>query len=87
MKNKNKIINIIIYSVLSLLSVIWVFPIFLLISISFRTSDGPILRSILPDQFTLNNYLRLFTDNQLFDFGRWYANTLVVAIFTMILST
>jgi arabinogalactan oligomer/maltooligosaccharide transport system permease protein len=29
----------------------------------------------------------LFTDNQLFDFGRWYANTLVVAIFTMILST
>jgi arabinogalactan oligomer/maltooligosaccharide transport system permease protein len=87
MKNKNKIINIIIYSVLSLLAVIWVFPIFLLISISFRTSDGPILRSILPDQFTLNNYLRLFTDNQLFDFGRWYANTLVVAIFTMILST
>jgi arabinogalactan oligomer/maltooligosaccharide transport system permease protein len=29
----------------------------------------------------------LFTDNQLFDFGRWYANTLIVAIFTMILST
>jgi arabinogalactan oligomer/maltooligosaccharide transport system permease protein len=87
MKNKNKIINIIIYSVLSLLSVVWVFPIFLLISISFRTSDGPILRSILPDQFTLNNYIRLFTDNQLFDFGRWYANTLIVAIFTMILST
>jgi arabinogalactan oligomer/maltooligosaccharide transport system permease protein len=87
MKNKNKIINVLIYSVLSLLSIVWVFPIFLLISISFRTSDGPILRSIMPDQFTINNYVRLFTDNKLFDFGRWYMNTLLVAVFTMILST
>jgi len=87
MKNKNKIINVLIYSVLSMLSIVWVFPIFLLISISFRTSDGPILRSIMPDQFTINNYVRLFTDNKLFDFGRWYMNTLLVAVFTMILST
>jgi arabinogalactan oligomer / maltooligosaccharide transport system permease protein len=87
MRLKNKIINAILYTILSVLAVIWVIPILILLSISVRTSDGPMLRSILPDQFTLNNYIRLFTETQLVNFGRWYANTLIVAIFTMILSS
>lgn len=76
-----------IYVILTLLSVLWLLPIAYLVLQSFRAESGAYTDYIIPKGFTLDNYLRLFTDTHLFNYPRWYLNTLAVAIFTCALST
>ncbi len=76
-----------IYTLLTLLSVLWLLPILYLVLQSFRAESGAYTDYIIPKSFTLNNYIRLFTDTQLFNYPRWYLNTLVVAFFTCVIST
>ena len=76
-----------IYVILALLSVLWLLPIAYLVLQSFRAESGAYTDYIIPKGFTLDNYLRLFTDTHLFNYPRWYLNTLAVAIFTCALST
>ncbi len=76
-----------IYVILALLSVLWLLPIAYLVLQSFRAESGAYTDYIIPKSFTLDNYMRLFTDTDLFNYPRWYLNTLVVAIFTCALST
>lgn len=88
MKNKKfKISNSITYIVLSILSVIWLFPIVWLVMQSFRAEGGAFTKYIIPKQWTLDNYIKLFTDTRLFNFPRWFLNTLFVAVFSCIIST
>ncbi|WP_040214453.1 sugar ABC transporter permease [Clostridium polynesiense] len=85
---KKKLSNGLIYSILSLLSIIWIAPIIWLVIISFRGDDtGPYPSKVLPQSFTLDNYIKLFTETSLFNYPRWYLNTITVAIFSCIIST
>jgi len=84
---RTKIANAIIYVILAVLALIWIFPLVWLILQSFRAEKGAYTTYILPKNYTLNNYIRLFTETDLFNYPRWFMNTLVVAIFTCILST
>lgn len=86
-QTKQKISNGITYAVLSVLSVIWLAPIAWLIMQSFRKEGGAFTKYIIPKEWTLDNYTRLFTETDLFNFPRWFLNTLVVAIFSCIIST
>ncbi len=79
--------NITIYVVLSVLAVLWLLPIAYLILQSFREEPGAYTPYLLPQGYTLENYMRLFTDTGLFPYPRWFANTLLVAVCTCILST
>lgn len=54
---------------------------------SFRAGKGSYSSTFFPDKLTLNNYVSLFTDTDVFNFPQWFLNTLVVAIFSCILST
>ena len=86
---KKKTINLSIsYIVLTILSVIWIFPIFWLVLQSFReTPTGAFTKNLFPDTYTLDNYKRLFTDTTLFNYPRWFLNTLIVSVCTCIIST
>jgi len=84
---RTKIANAIIYVILTVLALIWIFPLVWLILQSFRAEKGAYTTYILPKNYTLNNYIKLFTETDLFNYPRWFMNTLVVAIFTCILST
>lgn len=89
-KNKKRIspANIIIYVVLSVLGVVWLLPIAWLLILSFRGDEtGPYPIHVFPKEFTLGNYTKLFTETTLFNYPRWFMNTLVVAVFTCIIST
>lgn len=86
MKAKRTIADTIIYIVLSIMSVIWLFPYFWLLMQALRKEPGATSQSILPKNFTFDNFILLFTD-QSYPFLRWFLNTLVVAIFTCIIST
>ena len=66
---------------------IWIFPLFWVIMTSFRAGKGSYSSTFFPDKLTLNNYVSLFTDTDVFNFPQWFLNTLVVAIFSCILST
>ncbi|MCL2486355.1 MAG: sugar ABC transporter permease [Oscillospiraceae bacterium] len=88
MKKKNVVGNVAIYITLSLISIVWLLPIVYLVITSFRGEKGAWLDGyIIPKQWTLTNYTRLFTDTKLFNYPRWFLNTLVVAIFSCLIST
>lgn len=75
------------YIALTLLSIIWIFPIVGIVLTSFRGEQGYYSPSFIPKTFTFDNYIRLFTDTSVFYFGRWFLNTLFVAVASCILST
>ena len=88
MRRRARIVNAIIYLVLTVLSVLWLLPIAYLVLVSFRgDTTGAYTPYVFPTSFTLENYTRLFTDTSLFDYPRWFLNTLVVAVCTCVLST
>jgi len=88
--NKKRIspANIIIYVLLSVLGAVWLLPIAWLLLLSFRGDEtGPYPVEVFPKIFTIDNYTKLFTDTTLFNYPRWFLNTLIVAVFTCIIST
>jgi arabinogalactan oligomer / maltooligosaccharide transport system permease protein len=87
MKSRERLSNGIIYTVLSFLSFVWILPIFWLILVSFREEPGAYTAYIFPKSYTLNNYILLFTDTKLFNYPRWFMNTLFVAVITCAVST
>ena len=84
---KKKVTNVLVHLFLTILSVIWVFPIFWVVLLSFREQKGQYITSFWPTKFTTANYVKLFTDTALFNFPRWFLNTLFVAICSCILTT
>ena len=84
---RKKFTNFIVHSCLTILALIWIFPLFWVIMTSFRAGKGSYSSTFFPDKLTLNNYVSLFTDTDVFNFPQWFLNTLVVAIFSCILST
>lgn len=87
MKTKSKLSNGAVYTLLSGLSVVWLAPIAWLILTSFRAEKGAYTKYIIPKEFTIENYTRLFTDTHLFNYPRWFLNTLIVAIASCIITT
>lgn len=83
---RKKFTNFIVHACLTILALIWIFPLFWVIMTSFRAGKGSYSSTFFPDKLTLNNYVSLFTDTDVFNFPQWFLNTLVVAIFSCILS-
>ncbi len=79
--------NMVIYIILSVLSLVWLLPIAWLVITSFRGEPGAWTPYIIPKEFTFDNYTRLLTETGLFNYPRWFLNTFTVAVFTCIIST
>ncbi len=86
-KTKRIFSNTLVHIVLAVLAIIWLFPIFWVIMTSFRAEPGSYVTTFLPKQFTLNNYLRLFNDTTVLNFPQMFRNTLVIAIFSCLVSS
>ena len=79
--------NFFVHVFLAMLAAIWVLPIFWIILTSFRAEPGSYVSTFFPKGYTLANYIKLFTDRNVLNFPRMFANTLIIAIFTCIIST
>lgn len=79
--------NFFVHVFLAMLAAIWVLPIFWIILTSFRAEQGSYVSTFFPKGYTLANYIKLFTDRNVLNFPRMFANTLIIAIFTCIIST
>ncbi len=86
MKKKKFIVNSACHLLLAVLSFIWVLPIFYVILTSFRKEGGSYKSYIWPRGFTLDNYINLFKGESNINFTRWFMNTLIIAIFSTIIS-
>ena len=64
---------------IAVLAMLWLVPVFWLVVSSFRAEQGAYTSYLWPKSFTFGNYVRLFTDRKLFDFPRWFGNTMLVA--------
>jgi len=87
MKARERAANTTIYIFLTVLAIIWLLPLLWLIISSLREEAGAYTTYIMPKGYTLNNYRRLFTETELFNFPRWYMNTLVVASISCLVTT
>lgn len=83
---KRKLNNALVYIFLSLLAIVWVFPIFWVLITSFSAQKGRYISTIFPKAYTLDNYIKLFTDRGVLDFPKMFTNTLIIAIFSCIIS-
>ena len=87
MKSKKFIVNSLVHIFLAILVVIWVLPIVWVILISFREEAGAYTTTFLPKSYTINNYVRLFTETDIFNFPLWFGNTFLVACCSCVIAT
>ena len=86
-KRKRFINNTIVHVILAILAVIWMFPIVWVVLTSFRAEKGSYVSTFLPQSFTIDNYVKLFTDTTILNFPQMFMNTLFIAVCSCILST
>ena len=79
--------NFFVHVFLAMLPAVWVLPIFWIILTSFRAEQGSYVSTFFPKGYTLANYIKLFTDRNVLNFPRMFGNTLIIAVFTCIIST
>lgn len=93
-KLRRTVANFFIYLILIVLGLIWISPFVYLVMHSFRAEGMVAVDYLIPKEWTLQNYIDLFTGTvngqagtaQL-NFPRWFLNTFVVACFSCIIST
>ena len=82
-KVKRIVTNVLIYVELVIVAVVVIYPLLWVIGSSLNESAGISRSSIIPDKMSLNNFKTLFTK---FNYGKWYLNTLYVAVLTTLFS-
>lgn len=86
LKARRITLDIVIYIVLSVMVVIWLFPIVWMILRAFDTNTGVVSATIFPETYTTRNFTLLFTDSN-YPYGRWMLNTLLIALGSCAIST
>ncbi len=86
LRSKRILSDTVIYIVLSVMVVIWLFPLLWMIMRAFDTNTGMASATVFPTKFTMDNFKLLFTDKN-YPYGRWVLNTLFVAAGSCVIST
>ena len=84
-----KVINPILrHAFLVVLAAVWLVPIIWLVVTSFSGYKGINTSHFFPETWSLNNYKALFVEpDSVVQYTAWFSNTLIIAIFTCIIST
>lgn len=86
-KVRKTIGNVFVHAILAILAFVWVLPIIWVILTSFRAEKGSYVSTFFPKSYTLDNYVKLFTDVSILNFPQMFLNTLIIAIFVCIISS
>lgn len=85
---KKTVSMIIRHVVLAFLAVVWLIPILWLVVTSFSGYRGINTSHFFPEVWSLDNYKALFLEpDSVVQYVAWFKNTLIIAIFTCIIST
>ncbi|MCH5164886.1 MAG: sugar ABC transporter permease [Clostridiales bacterium] len=77
----------IIYLVLTVMVVIWLFPLIWMIMRAFDVNTSNKVSTIFPEHYTFANFKYLFGGDEMYPYGKWLVNTLIVATGSCIIST
>ena len=83
-KASQRLVNGVIYVVLTLMTITWLFPFFGILLESFKTETKMQTGYLFPKEFGFDHYVKLFTET---DFLRWFGNTAIIGIATAVLQT
>lgn len=83
-KTGRRISNIIVYTVLISITIVWLFPFFGLVMESFKVNTTAMDGQLFPEKFGFDNYIRLFKET---DFFRWFMNTAIMGVATAFFQT
>ncbi|WP_223702510.1 sugar ABC transporter permease [Sutcliffiella deserti] len=72
------------YSILTLMTIIIIYPLLWTVGASFNPGNSLISTSIIPANPTLDHYKELFAGKESLPYVQWYLNSLKISIFTMI---
>ena len=89
-KLRRHLANGLVYVILAVLGVIWISPFVYLVLHSFRAEGVTTVQYLVPHEWTLQNYIDLFTGgggSAQLNFPRWFMNTFIVAVFSCLIST
>lgn len=86
-KARRTVVNTIIYVILTILSIIWILPLVWIVMTSFSGEEATFIDHVVPTCWTFDNYIELFTNTKVFDYPRAFLNTLIISIFSCIIST
>ena len=86
-KAKRTAVDVIVHIFLAVMCFVWLIPLAWVVIHSFREEPGQYINTFLPQNYTLDNYIVLFTDKSIMDFPRMFMNTLIIACFTCVIST
>ena len=84
---RKRIVDLLLQVLISFFAFIWLIPIIWVVLTSLRAERGAFTSYFFPKGYTLKNYIELLTNTSTFYFGRWFINTLFVAICSAVLST
>lgn len=87
MKRARAASNVAVYAVLIALCAVWLIPVVWIFLSSFRTESGIVTPYFFPKKYGLSNYIKLWTQTDVYQFPRWFANTFIVAVFACLLTT
>jgi len=82
-KVKRIISTVLIYIELIIVAIAIIYPLLWVVGSSLNESAGIARSGIIPEKVSLENFKKLFTQ---FNYGKWYLNTLYVAILTTLFS-
>ena len=83
-KASRRLGNTLIYILLITITVVWLFPFVGIVLESFRVERPDLVGYLVPKQFGLDNYIRLFTKT---GFLNWFTNTAIIGVITAFLQT
>ena len=75
------------YIALTIMSVIWMFPILWIVLTALREEPGYYVGYFFPKHLTLKNFTALFAEDSVIPFAKWWVNTFIVAMFACVLNT
>ncbi len=87
LKHARRVSNAVTYVILIIISLVWLIPFVYLVLQSFRAEPGAYVPYIIPKSFTFDNYIKLFKNEEPFQFMTWYLNTLLIALITAVVQT
>ena len=76
--------NAVVYTILIIMTLIWLFPFVGIVLESFKGGVKGMNGDLIPEVFSFEHYIRLFTKT---DFLKWFTNTAIMGVATAVFQT
>ena len=84
---KRMVTDVVVHIFLVIVAVVWLIPFIWLVAHSFRADEGQFCKTFFPQNYSLKNYIALFTEFDVMNFPRMFMNTFFIACCSCVIST